>query len=46
VHIKEDEQELVVKMWRNQAGDLDFSVGDHVAVSDVVVDHFNSQESE
>jgi len=40
-----------VKMWGNRAGDLDFSVGDHVAVddhvavSDVAVDHFNSQIS-
>ena len=34
-----------MKMWGNRAGDLDFSVGDHVAVSDVVVDHFNSQVS-
>jgi len=32
-------------MWGNRAGDLDFSVGHHVAVSDVVVDHFNSQVS-
>jgi len=34
-----------VKMWGNRAGDLDFSVSDHVAVGNVVVDHFNSQVS-
>ena len=38
-------------MWGNRAGDLDFSFGDHIAVgdyiaiSDVVVDHFRSQVS-
>ena len=32
-------------MWGNRAGDLDFSVSDHVAVGNVVVDHFNSQVS-
>ena len=40
-----------MKMWGNRAGDLDFSfgehtaVGDYIAVSDVVVDHFRSQVS-
>jgi len=34
---------MILKMWGNK--DINFCVGDHIAVNNVVVDHFQSQVS-
>jgi len=35
------QQQLTVKVCEKKAGQLDFSVGDHAAVTNVVVEHYN-----
>jgi len=42
---KEDNQQLLVKLWGNKGGQPDFNVGDHIAVTNINVEHFNSQVS-